>query len=255
MEQADDETREKGTAAHALRAAFPITIPILAGFLLTGMTCGIFAVSLGFPWWASTLMSVVVFAGSAEFVTASLAASGANPLSAFATIFIVNARHLFYGLSMLTRFRGAGRKKAYLIYAMCDETFSINYAAEPPQGVDRGWFMFWVSLLNQSYWVAGCTLGGIFGSMLPLDRVRGISFAMTALFVVIFLDQWLKDKSHAGAVVGLLATAASLALLGAERFMLPALVAMFVLVLALRRRVEPSYRDEMEAGAEPDAKE
>ena len=225
----------------AARAAFPCTVPILAGFLLTGATCGVFAVSLGLPGWAPTLLSIAVFAGSAEFVTASLIAGMASPISAFVTIFIVNARHLFYGLSMLERFRGGGKKALYSIYAMCDETFSLNYATEPPAGVDRGWFMFFIALFNQLSWVAGCTLGGVAGGMLPLGDIKGISFAMTALFVVIFLDQWLKDASHAGAVIGLAATALALAVLGAGNFMMPALVLILVAVLAVRKRVEPVY--------------
>lgn len=236
---ASAQRRNKITSA--LRAAFPYTVPILAGFLLTGITCGVFATSLGLPWWAPTLMSIAVFAGSAEFVTASLIAGAASPINAFITIFIVNARHLFYGLSMLERFRGDGKKRLYTIYAMCDETFSLNYATVPPDGVDRGWFMFFIALLNQIYWVAGCTLGGVAGGMLPLAEVKGISFAMTALFVVIFLDQWLKDRSHAGAVIGLIATAAALVVLGPGNFMMPALVLILLGALAVRKRVEPAY--------------
>lgn len=231
-----------GRLAPALRAAFPVTIPILAGFLLTGATCGVFAVSLGLEWWMPTVMSIVIFAGSAEFVVASMLAGAFNPLQAFITIFIVNARHLFYGLSMLERFRGVGRKRPYLIYAMCDETFSLNYTTEPPAGVDRGWYMFWISLLNQSYWVAGCTLGGIVGNLIP-STVQGISFAMTALFVVIFLDQWLKDASHAGALVGFAASIASLVAFGSSNFMIPSLVLILAGVTALRGRVEPAYAE------------
>lgn len=228
-------------ALPALRAAFPVTTPILAGFLLTGATCGVFTVSLGFPWWMPTVMAVVVFAGSAEFVTASLMAELVSPWTAFATIFIVNARHLFYGLPMLERFRDTGRKRPYLIYAMCDETFSLEYASEPPAGIDRGWYMFWITLLDQLYWVSGCTLGGTLGSVLPLDGVQGVGFAMTALFVVIFLDQWLREASHAGSLVGFAATAVALAVLGPDRFMIPALVLMLVVLIVLRGCVEPAF--------------
>ncbi|MBM6952907.1 AzlC family ABC transporter permease [Enorma phocaeensis] len=119
-----------------MRAAFPLTVPILAGFVFLGITCGIYAGSLGLPWWVPVLMSIVIFAGSAEFVVASQLAGAFDPLTTFAVVLIINARHLFYGLSMLECFRGLGRKRPYLIFGMCDETFSINYATEPPEGID-----------------------------------------------------------------------------------------------------------------------
>lgn len=224
----------------ALRAAFPYTLPILAGFLFLGITCGIYAASLGLPWWIPPLMACCIFAGSAEFVVASMLTATFNPLQTFIMVFVINARHLFYGISMLERFRTMGHKRPYLIFAMCDETFSINFSTRAPEGVDEGWLMTWISVLNQSYWVLGCTLGSIFGNALAME-VEGISFAMTALFVVIFLDQWLKDASHAGAVIGLVASAGMLVLFGADSFILPAMALILVGVLAVRSRVEPKY--------------
>ena len=228
---------KRATIAAALKAAFPLTIPILAGFLFLGLTCGIFAESLGLAWWMPTAMSIIIFAGSAEFTVAFMLTGAFNPLQAFLVILVVNARHLFYGLSMLERFQNLGRKRGYLIYAMCDETFSINFTARAPEGVDEGWFMFFVSLLNQSYWVLGCTLGGIFGSMLNVD-IKGIGFAMTALFVVIFLDQWMKDENHMSAVVGVLASSAALVAFGAENFIIPAMIAILVIMTLLRGQLE-----------------
>ena len=227
------------TVATALKAAFPYTIPILAGFLFLGLTCGIFAESLGLAWWMPTAMSVIIFAGSAEFTVASMLTGAFNPLQAFLVVLVVNARHLFYGLSMLERFQNIGRKRNYLIYAMCDETFSITYATHAPEGVDEGWFMFFVSLLNQSYWVIGCTLGGIFGSVLNID-IQGIGFAMTALFVVIFLDQWMKDKNHVSAVVGMLASFVALIAFGPSSFIIPAMIAILVVMTLLRGKLEPT---------------
>lgn len=224
----------------ALRAAIPPTLPILAGFVFLGITCGVYSVSLGLPWWTPTLMACLIFAGSAEFVVASMLVGPFAPLQAFVTVFIVNARHLFYGLSMLERFRGLGRKRPYLIFAQCDETFSINYSTRPPAGVDEGWFMFFVSLLNQLYWVVGCTLGGVLGSVAALN-VAGVDFAMTALFVVIFLDQWTKDPSHASAVVGILASLVALALFGPDGFMIPALALILAAITVLRSHLEPIY--------------
>ena len=236
----------------ALRAAFPYTLPILAGFLFLGITCGIYAASLGLPWWAPPLMACCIFAGSAEFVVASMLTGAFNPLQTFIMVFVINARHLFYGISMLERFRTMGRKRPYLIFAMCDETFSINFSTRAPEGVDEGWFMTWASVLNQSYWVLGCTLGSLFGNALAVE-VEGISFAMTALFVVIFLDQWLKDASHAGAMIGLVASAGMLILFGADSFILPAMALILVGVLAVRSRVEPKYAAASAEAANADA--
>lgn len=231
---------DRGAWKGALKAAFPYTIPILAGFIFLGITCGIYSVSLGLPWWTPTLMATIIFAGSAEFVVASMLTGVFNPLQTFLVTFVVNARHLFYGISMLERFRDLGRKRGYLIFGMCDETFSINYSTEPPAGVDRGWFMFFVTLLNQLYWVAGCTLGGLFGSALALS-VEGISFAMTALMVVIFMDQWLKDRQHLSALAGAAASVAALLIFGPDNFMIPAMLIILLAVTALRAHIEPAY--------------
>lgn len=139
---------------------------------------------------------------------------------------------------MLERFRGLGPKRFYLIFGMCDETFSINYATQAPDGVDRGWFVFFITILNQLYWVVGCTLGGVFGTLLNVDA-SGLSFAMTALFVVIFLDQWLKEPTHASSLVGAGLSLAALLVFGPDSFIIPAMVAILVACLALRQRLEP----------------
>lgn len=240
MDEESAQQSARDVRLTALRAAFPYTLPILAGFLFLGITCGIYAASLGLPWWVPPLMACCIFAGSAEFVVASMLTGVFNPLQTFIMAFVINARHLFYGISMLELFRSMGRKRPYLIFAMCDETFSINFSTRAPEGVDEGWFMTWVSVLNQSYWVLGCTLGSLFGNALAME-VEGISFAMTALFVVIFLDQWLKDASHAGAVIGLTASAGMFVLFGADSFILPAMALILVGVLAVRSKVEPKY--------------
>lgn len=140
------------------------------------------------------LMSLAIFAGSVEFVAVNMLLGAFHPLQAFAMTLMINARHLFYGISTLDRYKGTGWKKFYLIFGMCDESFSINYTAEIPETVDRGWFMFFVTLLNHFYWFSGATLGGMFGSLIHFNT-EGLDFVMTAMFVVIFMDQWLKDKN------------------------------------------------------------
>lgn len=186
----------------ALKAAFPYTVPIFPGFWFLGVTYGIYMNKSGFSFWYPTLMSMTIFAGSAEFLTVNLLLGAFNPLQALTMTLMLNARHLFYGISMLDKFKGTGWKKIYLIFGMCDESFSINYTADIPQDVDRGWFMFFVTLLDQLYWVSGATLGGIFGSLIHFST-EGLDFVMTAMFVVIFLEQWLKDRRHTSALLGL----------------------------------------------------
>ena len=221
----------------ALRAAFPYTIPIFAGFWFLGMTYGIYMNVSGFSFVYPMLMSLTIFAGSVEFVTVNLLLGSFNPLQALLLTLMINARHLFYGLSMLDRFRGLGWKKLYLIYGMCDESFSINYTAQIPEGVDRGWFYFFVTLLNHFYWFSGSTLGGIFGGLIQFDT-EGLDFVMTAMFVVIFLEQWLKDQNHTSALVGIGASVACLLLFGADDFMIPAMLAILGVLTLLRGPLE-----------------
>lgn len=183
-------------------------------------------------------MACLIFAGSAEFVVASMLMAPFNPVQVFLTVLVINARHLFYGLSMLERFRRQGAKRPYLIFAMCDESFSINFSARVPAGVDEGWFMTFVSLLDQLYWVVGCTLGSLFGSMVALE-VEGVSFAMTALFTVIFVDQWQKDPVPASEVIGVGAALVALWAFGADLFMIPAMLLILAGVALARGRLEP----------------
>ncbi len=217
----------------ALRAAFPYTIPIFAGFWFLGLTYGIYMNVSGFSFVYPMAMSLTIFAGSVEFITVNLLLGAFNPFQALFLTLMVNARHLFYGLSMLDKYRGLGWKKLYLIFGMCDESFSINYTARIPEGVDRGWFMFFVTLLNHFYWFSGSTLGGIFGGFLHFDT-EGLDFVMTAMFVVIFLEQWLKDKNHTSALVGLGASGACLALFGPDNFLIPAMLAILGALSLLR---------------------
>ena len=221
----------------ALYAAFPNTIPILAGFLFLGMTYGIYMNVSGFSFWYPCLMSLTIFAGSVEFVAVNLLLGAFHPIQALAMTLMLNARHLFYGISMLDRFRGLGLKKIYLIFGMCDETFSINYTAEIPPDVDRGWFMFFVTLLNHLYWVAGATLGGIFGSFITFNT-EGLDFVMTAMFVVIFLEQWLKEKRHESSLLGIGLSVLSLIAFGADGFLIPAMLSILAVLTLLRRPLE-----------------
>lgn len=219
----------------ALLTAFPYTIPIFAGFWFLGLAYGIYMNASGFSFVYPMLMSLLIFGGSLEFVAVEMLLSPFAPVQVLVMALLIQARHIFYGLSMLEKFKGMGWKKFYLIFGMCDESFSINYTVKIPKDVDKGWFMFFVTLLNHLYWVSGSTIGGIVGSMLHFDT-SGISFVMTAMFVVIFMEQWLKEKSHASAYIGLGVSALCLALFGPDSFMIPTMLLIIVLLALFRSR-------------------
>lgn len=191
-----------GVKLKAFSAAFPHTLPIFAGFWFLGLAYGIYMNASGFGFWYPMLMSLTIYGGSLEFVAVSMLLSPFAPVQTLIMTLMIQARHIFYGISMLDKYKGMGWKKFYLIFGMCDESFSINCAADIPDGVDRGWFMFFVTLLNQLYWVSAATVGGLLGSVISFST-EGIDFVMTAMFVAIFIDQWKKEKTHCTALVGL----------------------------------------------------
>ncbi len=227
----------------ALKAAFPYTIPIGIGFLFLGMSYGFMMQSKGFSVWYPFVMSMFIFAGSMEFVTANLLLSAFSPISAFFLALVVNARHLFYGLSMLDKYKNTGWKKFYLIFGMCDESFTVNCTVTPPDDVDRGWFMFFVNLLNQIYWVLAATAGALLGYVIHFDTT-GIEFVMTALFVVMFLNQWEEAKDHRPALTGLICSAVCLLLFGNSKFIVPAMI---LIILCFTTEHKYSKRPEVAA--------
>lgn len=218
----------------ALKAAFPKTLPILAGFWFIGITYGIYMKASGFSFIYPLIMSTVIYGGSLEFVAVEMLLSPFAPLSVFIMALLIQARHLFYGLSMLEKYKKTGIKKLYLIFALCDESFSINYTAQIPEDVDKGWFMFFVTLLNQLYWVTGATTGALLGSLFHIE-LKGISFVMTAMFVVIFLDQWMKEKIHISAFIGLGASLICLIIFGPDSFMLPTMIAILATLAIFKK--------------------
>lgn len=218
----------------AFKAALPYTLPICVGFLFLGMSYGFLMRSKGFSFIYPMLMSFFIFAGSMEFVTVNLLLSAFNPAHALLLALMVNARHLFYGISMLEKYKNTGFKKLYLIYGMCDESFTINCTVLPSPDVDKGWFMFFVTMLNQIYWVSGATLGALLGYVIHFD-VTGIEFVMTALFVVMFIDQWNEMDSHSSALIGVSCSLLCLLVLGSEQFLIPAMSLIIVCFLVQKR--------------------
>ena len=215
---------------HALQAAFPLTIPVMAGYLVLGMGFGILLESKGFGFWWAGLMSLTIYAGSMQYVAIGLLSSGAGLLTAAMTTFLVNARHLFYGISMVDAYKGAGKKKPYLIFALTDETYSL--VTHIPQGVNRHGYCLLVSVLDQLYWVVGSVVGSLAGSLLPVN-LEGIDFVLTALFVTILVEQWLTTQNHIPALTGLGVTAVCLLLFGPQIFLIPSMLAIAALLTIL----------------------
>lgn len=228
---------DSSVIARSFRAAFPQTIPILAGFLFLGMAYGIYMNVSGFSFVYPMIMAFVIFGGSLEFLAVEMLLSPFAPVQVLLVSLMIQARHLFYGISMLDRFRGMGWKKFFLIYGMCDESFSINYTAKIPDDCDKGWFYFFVTALNQLYWVSGATIGGLLGELITFNT-EGLDFVMTAMFIVIFLDQWLKDKHHFSAWVGMLSSVGCLLIFGADNFMVPTMICVLIVLTAFRKPIE-----------------
>lgn len=229
--------KNKQIILNSLKAAFPKTIPIMAGFTFLGMTYGIYMKVSGFSFVYPLIMSMTIFAGSVEFIAVTMLLGAFNPLSALLMTIMVNARHLFYGISMLEKYSGTGLKKLYLIFGMCDESFSINYTAEIPENCDKSWFMFFVTLLNQMYWVFGATMGGLFGSLIKFNT-KGLDFVLVAMFVVIFLDNFLKEKNHTSSLLGIALSVICLVVFGPDKFIIPSMISILAVLTILRKPLE-----------------
>lgn len=226
-----------GVHRRAFWAAFPYTIPILASFGFLGLAYGIYMNAAGFSFWYPMLTSLVVFGGSLEFVIVTMLLSPFAPLATLLLALMVQARHIFYGIAMLEKYKNLGWKRFYLYFSLCDESFSLNYSLEVPAGIDRGWFYFFISFLNHMYWFIGSTLGGLLGSLIKINT-QGLEFVMTALFLVIFLQQWSKEKKHYTALIGLLASVGCLLLFGPDSFLLPAMGIILLLLMLFRQPIE-----------------
>ena len=233
---------QKSLKWNALKAAFPYTIPIFAGFWFLALAYGIYMNVSGFSFWYPMAMSAIISGGSLEFVAVSMLLSPFAPVQTFLMTLMIQARHLFYGISMLDKYKHLGAKKLYIIYAMCDETFSVNYTAKIPDGVDCGWFYFFVSLLNQIYWVSGATIGGLLGSLIHFDTT-GLDFVMTAMFVVIFMEQWMKEKHHFSELIGLIAAVGCLLIFGADNFIIPTMICILAALSFLKKPIESRFGD------------
>ena len=218
------------------RAAFIKTLPVSASYLVLGFGFGVLLVSRGYPFYWALIISLTVYAGSMQFVLVDLLSGGAGLVTASLMTLLINARHLFYGISMLEKYRSAGRKKPYLIFALTDETYSLLCAQDPPAGLDRYRYYFEVSALGHFYWALGSLLGALAGAALPWD-FQGVEFSMTALFVVVFTEQWMSAQDRLPALIGLGSSLACLAAFGPGQFILPTMGLILLLLTALRSRM------------------
>jgi len=218
----------------ALKTAFLDTVPVMTGYLFLGFGFGIVMHQSGYGFLWTFAMSLFIYAGSMQYMAVSLLTSGAGLLTTAMTTFVVNARHLFYGISMVDAYKGAGKKKPYLIFALTDETYSLVSQNQIPEGISRHSYCFLVSLFDHIYWVTGSVLGSLAGSLLPINY-EGIEFVLTALFVTIFVEQWLSTKNHAPAIIGVAATAACLAIFGKDVFLIPSMVIIALLLTLMRK--------------------
>jgi 4-azaleucine resistance transporter AzlC len=220
----------------AFGCAFPKTIPVLTGFLVLGMAYGVLMQTKGYSVVWSVLMSTIAFCGSMQFVAITLLTVAFNPIQAFLLSIMVNARHVFYGISMLDKYKGLGKIRTFLIYTLCDETFSISSSEEPPEEINRKYYYFAISFLDYLYWILGTFLGGLLGNFVTFNT-KGLDFVLTALFVVLFLEQWKKSENRVAALIGLFATIVSVVIFGKANLVIPAMV-MILIILIVRGKSE-----------------
>ncbi|MGI5888501.1 MAG: AzlC family ABC transporter permease [Oscillospiraceae bacterium] len=246
-----------------LRAAFPKTVPVMTGYVFLGITYGILMATNGFPWWLPVVTATVIYTGSMEFLLVEILQSAFSPVSVLITSLMVGARHIFYGLAMLRKYSGTGRAKPYLIYSLTDETFALNYSADIPKELDRTKYYLSVSLLDQLYWISGSAIGAILGSMITVD-IRGLDFMMTAMFVSIFMNQWLSDSDrlrawsrasgkevtwkdrlriHGSELVGVGGSVICLLIFGPDRFIVPSMVLVLIALTVFKKQFDPNEEE------------
>ena len=218
----------------ALKIAFRDTIPVLTGYLFLGAGFGILLSEKGYGIIWAFFMALFMFAGSGQYLAVSLLAGQASLISTAVATLLVNARHLFYGISLVDTYKDAGKKKSYMIFGLTDETYSLVTQNQPPEGISRHGYCFLVTLLDHIYWICGCVLGNFLGTTLPFD-FAGVEFVLTALFVTMFVEQWLSNKNHRPAIIGVMSTVLCLLIFGSELFLIPSMV-LIALLLTISRK-------------------
>lgn len=230
----------------ALKAAFPVTIPVMVGYLSVGLAFGLLFQKSGYNFLWALLMSTIVYSGATQFIAINLLTSGAGLIEIALMTLFISIRHIFYGLSFIDKFKAMGKKKTYMIYTLTDETYSLLCSTKSPEGVNSNLFLFCISFLNQMYWLIGTFIGSIAGSLITFNT-KGIDFAMTALFVVIFVEQWESYKSHLPVLIGICATILSLLIFGTNNLILPSMILITSALMLFRKQIERhTYKSSME---------
>lgn len=236
------KSENEGGYAKAFRAAFPCTIPVLTGYLFIGMAFGVMIQEKGYSFLWAMLMSLLCYAGSGQYLAVNFFAPGVSLWHVIFMEFMLNIRHIFYGLSLLERFGKMGKKRLYMIFSLTDETYSLFFITRVPQGVQEDKFLFAIALLDQSYWIIGSGIGALLGSVLPFNTA-GIDFAMTALFVVIMVEQWMEAKNRPSVVIGLACGLVCLLIFGAENFILPTMICIMLLLLSGKKVLDAEEQE------------
>lgn len=217
-----------------LKYAFLKSIPVMAGYIVLGIGFGILLYDKGYSYWWALAMSTFIYAGSMQYIGIELLSSGASFISIALVTLLVNARHIFYGISMLENYKNTGKFKPYLIATLTDETYSLVCGNDFPDYIDKRKYYFYLSLFNHFYWILGSFIGSILGSTFSFNT-KGIDFSMTALFVIIFVEQWEKNKNHLPAMLGLIISILCLLIFGKSNFLIPAMVLISLSLIFLRK--------------------
>jgi 4-azaleucine resistance transporter AzlC len=220
-----------------IKAAFPATIPVMLGYISVGIAFGLLFEKSGYNFLWAIFMSVAVYAGSMQFIAINLLTGGAGLIEIALVTLFVNIRHMFYGLSFIDKFKDMGKKKTYMIFSLTDETYSLLCSSKAPEGIDNNSFLFCIALLNQIYWIIGTFIGSIAGSLIKFNTT-GIDFAMTALFVVIFIEQWSTYKTHIPVLIGVVSTILSLLIFGANNLVLPSMLFIVVALIIFKKQID-----------------
>ncbi len=228
-----------------LKFSFIRSLPVMAGYLVLGSGFGILMADKGYSFWWPALMSIVVYAGSLQYVGVNLLATMASPISTALMTIMVNARHIFYGISMLEKYKAMDKGRTYSIFALTDETYSLVCSAQVPEGVDEHGYYLALSMMNQSYWVLGSLIGGLLGNYLSFNS-DGVDFAMTALFIVMFVEQWESAKTHAPALCGMFATLICLLIFGSDYFLIPSMLLIAIILMSFKKQIEGKIAEDTE---------
>ena len=226
----------------AFRRAFPYTIPVLTGYLFIGIAFGVMFAEKGYSFLWAILMSLLVYAGSGQYLAVNFFVPGISFVQVIFMTLMVNVRHIFYGISLLEKFNNMGKKRWYMIFGLTDETYSLLCTTKVPEDVDEEKFLFAISIMDQSYWVIGSVIGALAGTLIPFNS-EGIDFAMTALFVVIFVEQWMDAKNRIPEMVGVAAAMVCLYVFGADKFVLPSMILIIFILFVGRTRLEGQVND------------